>query len=107
MAHSEAMRLRNIVTNGNSPMCRLADLTQHHVCLQVIKLHKTVTKTERSAFYTTQGGFDTHATYDISDKMTLIDNALKVQYRSCPKADIWQVTFAQHVCLHVVIYVPI
>ena len=44
---------------------------------KVMQLEKATLQTERSVFYTTLGGFDTHAAYDISDKMKVINDALE------------------------------
>ena len=56
---------------------------------KVIKLHKTTAKTERAVFYTSQGGFDSHATYDISDKMTAIDDALQALKEELDAINAW------------------
>ena len=43
----------------------------------MIQLNKETFSMERSAFYTATGGFDTHATVDISDLMTNLNDGLE------------------------------
>lgn len=56
---------------------------------KVIQLNKQTFNTERSAFYTATGGFDTHATVDISALMTNLDDALEAFTHEMKGQGLW------------------
>ena len=56
---------------------------------KVIQLNKETFSMERSAFYTATGGFDTHATVDISGLMTDLNDALEVFTKEMKGQGLW------------------
>jgi cullin-associated NEDD8-dissociated protein 1 len=58
---------------------------------KVLHLHKTeVSRTERAAFYTSIGGFDTHDTMDISELMSRLNDGLAAFTDELKDQGLWQ-----------------